>query len=184
MKDNPFLPYYHSSKIVQAAKIVGLDTNRGMLALDKGLELEVPFAYFTKHQPHIGGYYVLYKDGYESFSPAEAFEESCVRCEDITDGHDLTFGEAIEALKSGLCVTRKGWNGKGMYLWLLPAAMVKAEWCKEPHLHALAVENGGEIECLGSIRMYTVNAEGRRAILTGWLASQTDMLAEDWMIME
>lgn len=89
----------------------------------------------------------------------------------------LTFGDALELLKAGKRVAREGWNGKGMYLWLLPAASVKAEWCKEPHLKGLAEANGGEIECLGSIRMLTANKE----VLTGWLASQTDMLAADWV---
>jgi len=88
----------------------------------------------------------------------------------------MNFGEAIEAMKNGKRVTRKGWNGKNMYLWLLPAATVKAEWCKEPHLKTLAEENGGEVECLGSIRMKTADNK----VLTGWLASQTDMLSEDW----
>jgi cytochrome b len=37
---------------------------------------------------------------------------------------------------------------------------------------------------LGTIRMFTVNAHGRQAVLTGWLASQTDMLCEDWMVVE
>ena len=92
----------------------------------------------------------------------------------------MNFGQAIEALKEGKRVARKGWNGKGMYLWLLPAGMVKAEWCKEQHLKEVAEANGGEIEALGSIRMMTAD----RKILTGWLASQTDMLSEDWMIVE
>lgn len=91
----------------------------------------------------------------------------------------LTFGEAIEALKHGQRVSRPGWNGKGMYLWLMPGAMVKAEWCREPHLKAMAEANGGEIECLGSIRMMTAD----KKVLTGWLASQTDILAEDWQIV-
>lgn len=95
----------------------------------------------------------------------------------------LTFGEAIEALKKGRHVTRRGWNGRGMYLWLMPAMSVPADWCKEPHLKSLAEANGGVIECLPSIRMYTVNAEERRAVLTGWLASQTDMLSDDWEIV-
>ena len=67
-----------------------------------------------------------------------------------------------------------------MYLWLLPAANVKAEWCKEEHLKALAEQNGGEFECLASIRMKTADNK----VLTGWLASQTDMLAEDWAVVE
>ena len=93
--------------------------------------------------------------------------------------NNLTFGEAIEALKLGKFVTRPGWNGKGMYLWLLPAAKVKAEWCREPHLKAMAEHNGGEIEALASIRMRTADNK----VLTGWLASQTDMMAEDWMVI-
>ncbi len=90
-----------------------------------------------------------------------------------------TFGEAIEALKQGKKVARKGWNGKGMYLWLKPAATIKAEWCKDPILKDIAEANGGEVEALGTICMKT--ADGK--ILTGWLASQTDMLLEDWVIV-
>ncbi len=89
------------------------------------------------------------------------------------------FGWAINQLKAGNRVARAGWNGKAMYLWLLPAALVKAEWCKEPHLKALAESNGGEIEALGSIRMLTAD----KKVLTGWLASQTDVLAEDWCLV-
>lgn len=90
------------------------------------------------------------------------------------------FGWAISQLKAGKFVRRSGWNGKGMYLWLLPAAKVKAEWCREPHLKAVAETNGGEIEALGSIRMMTTD----KKVLTGWLASQTDMLSDDWELVE
>lgn len=89
------------------------------------------------------------------------------------------FAEAIERLKEGRCVARQGWNGRGMYLWLMPAAKVKAAWCREPHLKAVAEANGGEIEALGTIRMMTAD----RRVLTGWLASQSDMLAEDWFLV-
>lgn len=92
----------------------------------------------------------------------------------------MDFGKAIEALKQGKKVARKGWNGKGMYLWLMQPAKVKAEWCKEPHLKELAEQNGGEIEALGTIRMLTAD----KKILTGWLASQTDILSEDWEIVD
>ena len=88
---------------------------------------------------------------------------------------NMDFGDAIRGLKKGECVSRRGWNGRNMYLWLLPAAQVKADWCREPHLKKLA-EKTGHIEALGSIRMLT--ADGK--VLTGWLASQTDVLAEDW----
>ena len=90
------------------------------------------------------------------------------------------FGWAIQQLKAGKRVRRVGWNGKGMYLWLLPADTIKAEWCREPHFRAVAEANGGEIEALGSIRMLTAD----RKVLTGWLASQSDMLSEDWEEVE
>lgn len=96
----------------------------------------------------------------------------------------MDFGKALEALKQGKKVARKGWNGKGMFLWLKPAAVVKAEWCKDPLLKQLAEENGGEIPALGTICMFTHDSSGRRAILTGWLASQSDLLLEDWEILE
>ena len=96
----------------------------------------------------------------------------------------MDFGGAIKALKEGHKVARKDWNGKGMFLWLKPATEVKAEWCKDPLLKDLAEDNGGSILALGTICMYTHDSTGRKAILTGWLASQSDMLLEDWVIVD
>lgn len=96
----------------------------------------------------------------------------------------MDFGKALEALKQGKKVTRKGWNGKGMFLWLKPAATIKSEWCKDDtELKALVDSNGGEMLALGTICMYTHDSSGRKAILTGWLASQSDMLSEDWELV-
>lgn len=116
-------------------------------------------------------------DGYISWSPKDVFERA------YRPATGMTFGQAIEAMRKGLKVARSGWNGKGMYLWLMPAATVKAEWCREPHLKEVAEANGGEIECLGTIRMFTHDSTGRKAVLTGWLASQSDMLCEDWVVV-
>ena len=93
---------------------------------------------------------------------------------------NLNFGDAIKALKEGKKVARKGWNGKNMYLWLKPAVTIKAEWCKDPMLKEIVDTNGGEAEALGTICMKTADNK----ILTGWLASQTDMLCEDWVVVE
>lgn len=135
------------------------------------------------------GYLVEYHDGgkanhpdhagYISWSPADVFERSYR----LVDG--LTFGGAIEALKTGKRVTRKGWNGKGMFLFLLPAGRVPKTAIHDPALRAVIDEQveGDTFEALPSIRMWTVNSEGRRAVLTGWLASQTDMLSEDWEVV-
>lgn len=90
------------------------------------------------------------------------------------------FGFAIQSLKEGKRVTRKGWNGKGMFLWLKPATTIKSDWCKDPKLKELVDANGGEMEALGAICMKTADNK----ILTGWLASQTDMLSEDWEVLE
>lgn len=92
----------------------------------------------------------------------------------------MNFGKAIEFLKAGKKVTRRGWNGKGMFLWLKPAANIDAAICHDPVLKTLAERNGGAIPALPTICMYTHDSTGRKAILTGWLASQSDMLLEDW----
>lgn len=92
---------------------------------------------------------------------------------------EMDFGDAIRALKLGRKVARKGWNGKGMFLWLKYPAVVKAEWCKDSMLKALAEANGGEIPALGTICMFTA----QKQILSGWLASQSDMLATDWIVV-
>lgn len=91
----------------------------------------------------------------------------------------MDFGGAIKALKAGKKVCREGWNSKGMYLWLLPSCEIKKDYVRDPML----LEAFGErdvLPCLGSIRMFTATKE----VLTGWLASQTDMLAEDWMVID
>lgn len=123
------------------------------------------------------GYRVICPDGYVSWCPKDAFEAAGRPI----DG--MTFGMAVEALKQGKKVTRRGWNGKGMYLWLKPSVIIKAEWCKDELLKSIAEANGGEILGLGTICMFTHDSTGRKAILTGWLASQSDVLSEDWEIV-
>ena len=90
----------------------------------------------------------------------------------------MSFGQAIEAMKQGKKVTRLGWNGKRMFLWLKEGTKIKSDWCHDPALKAIADNHGGEIEALGTICMKTADDK----ILTGWLASQTDMLSTDWTI--
>lgn len=78
--------------------------------------------------------------------------------------HTFDFGFALKALKQGYKVTRKGWNGKNMWL-----RIVKPE--------TTVFDNG--MENLPYIEMKTVDDK-----LVPWLANQTDMLAEDWQILE
>jgi hypothetical protein len=72
--------------------------------------------------------------------------------------HSFTFGEAIEALKAGERVTRLGWNGKDMWL-------------------ALQVPDDHSKMTLPYIYMKTAQGD-----LVPWLASQSDMLSEDWQL--
>ena len=67
-----------------------------------------------------------------------------------------------------------------MYIWLLPPAMVKREWCRDERLLECFGDGENELNCLGSIRMFTHDSTGRTAVLTGWLASQFDILSDDW----
>ncbi len=91
------------------------------------------------------------------------------------------FGFAIEALKEGKKVARKGWNGKDMFLFLLKAGTIPKSAIHDPMLKAVLQDNElDHFEALGTIRMKTADNK----ILTGWLASQTDMLSEDWFIVE
>ena len=93
-----------------------------------------------------------------------------------------TFGDAIEALKQNKRVARMGWNGKNMFLFLLPAGTVPTKAIHDSNLRQVIESqlDGETFEALGSIRMFTAD----KKILTGWLASQTDMLAEDWVIYD
>lgn len=93
----------------------------------------------------------------------------------------MNFGNAIAALKDGKKVARAGWNGKGMWLVLVPGQKDIALRAGTPY--AVALSDVLPIEILPHIDMWTTNAEGRRAMLCGWLASQTDMLSDDWNIV-
>jgi len=126
------------------------------------------------------GYKVVYPDGYVSWSPKDVFEEAYHK----TNG--MTFGLAIEAMKQGFKVARSNWNGKGMWLALSGTGdgpnggnMLAAEGFWNPHSRKFAEENGGQAEVLPLIIMKTATGE----ILMGWLASQTDMLADDWEVV-
>ena len=95
--------------------------------------------------------------------------------------HDgLNFGQALDALKAGKRVARAGWNGRGMWL-VLVLGTKEAQLHEGTPYHQALGQNSCEI--LPHIDMWTVNAEGRRAMLPGWVASQTDMLAEDWAVL-
>jgi hypothetical protein len=85
------------------------------------------------------------------------------------------FGWAIQELKKGNKVARKGWNGKGMFLFLVPGSTFKVN--RQPLLGIYP--EGTEINYHAHIDMRTVDGQ-----IVPWLASQTDMLDEDWELVE
>lgn len=87
----------------------------------------------------------------------------------------MDFGTAIDAMKDKRKVARKGWNGKGMFLYYVPAGAYAP--CTD--IAKSIVNEDGLVEYGAYIAMKT--AQGN---VVPWLASQTDMLAEDWMIVE
>ena len=77
---------YKSHKEVEAFKITGISelSTQGMTRLLGGSDVMVVAQnYMDKHKPQVGGYYVRYADGYESWSPADAFEGGYTRIEDV-----------------------------------------------------------------------------------------------------
>ena len=89
------------------------------------------------------------------------------------------FDTAIKAIKAGHKVQRQGWNGKGMFIAYSPGAeALPADRFWNPHNKAFAESNGGTADVLPCVTMKTADNK----ILMGWLASQTDMLANDWML--
>ena len=77
----------------------------------------------------------------------------------------MNFGQAIEALKAGKKVSRKGWNGKGMYLWMKPAFIIKPEMCSDQMLKQAVIDNGGELLGLPTISIFTSEPQFLKAQL-------------------
>ena len=92
----------------------------------------------------------------------------------------MDFGKAIKAMKYGKRVSQAGSNGKGMWLAYAPGSksLPADRYWAGPNREYTAA-NGGTADILPYITMKTATGE----ILMGWLASQTDMLSDDWGVM-
>ena len=109
---------------------------------------------------------------------------------------DLSFGEALEAVKSGAMISREGWNGKGMFVFMRPSDelsvdmilnkvkslpdSVKKFFAGECAWHDKVNPEEMKVSFTAYLCMYA--ADG--SVVNGWLASQTDMLANDWCILK
>lgn len=110
------------------------------------------------------GYKVVDEDGSESWLPKKSFEKTYR----LMDG--MTFGMAIEAAKQGKRIRRCGWNGKNQYIELASAISYKNPDGVVVNADHDAIGNKAFAFC------------GTSGVQMGWLASQADMLADDWEI--
>lgn len=129
------------------------------------------------------GYHVKYKDGYESWSPAEPFEEAYRHVYD--ERKNMTFGDAIEVLKQGGAIRRTGWNGKGLFVIKQVPSHIESDII--PKMQSLPqsakdlILNGkGFIDYTSQCLIYNENT-GRA---DSWTPSISDVFAEDWEIVK
>lgn len=146
---------YIGTKIIEAAPAI----RKGGKVYD--LTWPIP----KSMEPDEPGYRVRYPDGYESWSPKDVFEETYRP----TDA--MSFGLAIEAAKKGKRIARKGWNGKRQYVELAAAIS---------YTSPIGAVVNAEHDAIGNQALAFVGTSG---VQMGWLASQADMLADDWMIV-
>jgi hypothetical protein len=104
-------------------------------------------------------------EGYVSWSPADVFH----RAYQSTDA--MNFGHALELLKVGMPIQRAGWNGKGMFVYLVPAASYPAQT-------GVAKAYFGD-EALVPYAAYMA-LKGADGTVSTWVPSINDVLAEDW----
>lgn len=126
------------------------------------------------------------------------YTQGAMECE-LLGEETGTFGQALESLKRGHLVTRKGWNGKGMFIFMRPADELHIGFVakeikslpqkvKDYYWQDCVGKNGNPIELekddMVKFTAYICMKAADGTIVNGWLASQTDMLANDWMIFE
>lgn len=87
----------------------------------------------------------------------------------------MKFGEAVEAMRQGRCVRRQGWNGKGMFAFLVPGSKFVVN---RPPLLGI-FPPGTEVTYEPHIDMYTA-----QKTVVPWLASQTDVQSSDWELVD
>lgn len=125
------------------------------------------------------GYLVEYMDGgksnhpdhegYISWSPAKQFEAA------YQSVNAMNFGHALAAIKSGKRVARKGWNGKDMFVFLVPGSKFTVN--REP-LRGILGE-GVEVDYRPHLDMKAADDT-----IGVWVASSTDLMADDWFIVD
>lgn len=141
--------------------------------------------YLVQNEGNPSDRWVIDRETFEStYLPADQLqtieEMGGVTVEDmIRDKARFGFGIALDMLKEGYKVAREGWNGKGMFIYMVKGSTIPRDALRREADKHISHECD-EVVVNSHIDMKA--ADG--SIVVGWLASQTDMLAEDWMIVE
>lgn len=112
----------------------------------------------------------------------------------VAPTQNLDFGTALGYLKHGKRIAREGWNGKGMFVYLNKGSVASdSEYVKEfsdgldvtgpvdgVSAYMFVVSDKGTSTRLPNINMKAATG----STVTGWLASQTDLLSNDWCVVE
>ena len=129
------------------------------------------------------GYKVVHEDGYESWSPKDVFEKAYHEVADEME--NMGFGDAIEILKQGGLVRRRGWNGKGLFIIKQVPAHIGSDVI--PKMQSLPqsakdliLSGKGFIDYTSQCLIYNENT-GRA---DSWVPSISDVFAEDWEIVK
>ena len=86
----------------------------------------------------------------------------------------MNFGDALSAVKNGCKIGRAGWNGKDMFLFMVPGSRFEVN--RSPLLGIYP--KGTIIDYRSHIDMKTADGQ-----IVPWVASQTDLLADDWWVL-
>ena len=147
------------------AEIVAIDLNAAGAAVASQRTLVLPGMLSTFH-PHRTRTMQVIEAGYRAIRP-----------DLVLDGRAIEFGEALQVLKAGGRITRAGWNGRGMFLLLVPGSTGLTVDEGRP-LAKAGIPVGTRFNYLPHIDMWTARGD-----FVPWLPSQADMLAEDWMVL-
>lgn len=117
-------------------------------------------------------------EGLEDWWDAPNFE--LVKGQPAAPAPQISFSKAMDAARMGARIARAGWNGKDMWACMgegSPSLPASSFWNR--HTRKFAEDNGGSAEVLPYMILKTADNK----IVMGWLASQTDMFADDWVVL-
>lgn len=129
------------------------------------------------------------KENFNKGDMETCFVSGCQTASELQEGCTGTFGQAIGSLRHGFLVAREGWNGKGMFLFMRPFDSLDDSFVIDtmksaPYNYKEWLKNHPSEEGRVLFREYICLKAADGSVVNGWLPSQTDMLAYDWVLVD